>query len=114
MVTGPWFSVNGDAVAREGEPVSAGTEMKFGDWEVCEVGSEFIDRGFDFLKLGRGRRDRIVDKGRSIGDRRQILGGHGVVAVAEGFIRRKRILTVICGYAVWVRYAADDDCASNV
>jgi hypothetical protein len=74
--------------------------MKFRDGEMGKVGSKFVDSGFDFLELGGGWRCGIVYKGRSIGDRRQILGGHGLVVAGEGFIRRKRILTVISRWIV--------------
>jgi len=60
-----------------------------------EVWSQTVDCGFDFLELGRGWRSGIVYKGRSIGDRRQILGGPGLRNLGDGYMSEIGILTVI-------------------
>src|SRR6516225_5631294 len=60
-----------------------------------EVWSQTVDCGFYFLELGRGWGSGIVYKGRSIGDRRQILGGVSALIVDEGCIGRKKIFTAI-------------------
>jgi hypothetical protein len=42
--------------------MTTGTQVKLvrgRDWEVCEVGTKFVDGGLDFLDFGRGRRFRI-------------------------------------------------------
>ncbi|HJY80175.1 MAG TPA: hypothetical protein VKK81_03720 [Candidatus Binatia bacterium] len=41
-----------DAVAREGEPVPTSAEVKVGGREVGEIGSEFVDCGFNFFYFG--------------------------------------------------------------
>jgi len=75
--------------------VTTRAEVEFGDGEVRKVGAKCVDCGFDFLELGRGWRSGIVYKGRSIGDRRQILGGLDALIVGEGCIGRKKIFTAI-------------------
>jgi len=53
----------GGAVAWEGEPVAAGTEMEGEGLGWVVVGSKCVDRGFDLLELGRGWGSGIVYKG---------------------------------------------------
>src|SRR5262245_35563720 len=53
-------SMNGDTVAREGEPVAAGTEIERNGLRGVEVGLKCVDRGFDFLDFGRGKGFGIV------------------------------------------------------
>jgi len=38
------------------------TQVRFGNWEVGEIGAKVIDCGFDFLELVRGWGTRIVGK----------------------------------------------------
>jgi hypothetical protein len=64
---GPWFlSVQLRGVARTGTftkyPMSTGTQVRFGNGEVCEIGSQLVDGGFDFGELGGGRGFGIVWK----------------------------------------------------
>jgi hypothetical protein len=40
--------------------VTTRAEVEFGDREVSEVGTEFVNYGLDFLELGRCRGSRIV------------------------------------------------------
>jgi hypothetical protein len=50
----------------------------FGDREMSKVGTKFVDGGFDFLELGRGRGFGIVDQGLGIGIRLNICRAWGL------------------------------------
>ena len=96
----PWFlSVQLRCVARTGTitkyPMSTGTQVRFGNGEVGEVGTKFVDCGFNSLKVFGGRGLGIVYKGRGISIRRQIYRVPGLSVAGEGFTGRKKIFTVI-------------------
>jgi len=40
--------------------MAAGAQVRFGDWQVSKVGTKFVDCGFDFSELGRGRGSGII------------------------------------------------------
>jgi hypothetical protein len=62
---------------------------------VGEVGSQFVDGGFDFLELGRGRGSGIVGHEVGIRGRLNIYRVPGLSVAGEGFISAIGILTVI-------------------
>jgi len=70
--------MNGDAVAAEGEPVAAGTEIEGNGLRGVKVGVKCLDRGFDLLDFVRGWGFGIVDQGLGIRSRLGIYGGLGL------------------------------------
>ena len=68
----------GGAVALEGEPVAAGTEIEWDGLRGVKVGLKCVDRGFDFLDFGRGWGSGIVYKRGGIRRSLSIKRGRGV------------------------------------
>jgi hypothetical protein len=103
-------------------PMTALAEARFRDWQVSKVGAKGVDCRFNNLDFVGGRGSGIVYKGRRFRDRRQILGGQGLVVAGEGYISADRILTVISGgpgvgvlgdRTMVIREGRNNDCASR-
>jgi hypothetical protein len=58
----PGFAACFTAGVRAKDPMTTRTQVRFGNWEVGEIGAKVIDCGFDFLELVRGWGTRIVGK----------------------------------------------------